>query len=183
MRNVKMADGQNTSTAPKPGATPGGGEMTAEGYRARLAEQEAECKAELDRLGRIGREAAEARTLADVQVAVAKYPGVDRDAIPDIAAMVVGRVGFDEHLKPFVKGDNGRPVGMSLEDYIRVFLDQRPHFRRVASQGGPLLNSPAWDILQAVSDVDYDRKWQAADPEGNKRAWREYNAKVSKGGK
>jgi len=163
--------------------------MTLEQYQQKTAALDSAHVAALNRVRNIAKTAAVERVRTDLRFVISRIPNMMQEAVGDVADVLVSQIGMDENYNPVVVDQEGHPRSdpsdptrpYGIEQFARDWLQARPHFLRAGggSQAGG--SAPVtWSIEKAAADLEYDQKWQKADMEGNKKAWREHLAAMSR---
>ncbi len=119
-------------------------QATQTNQRKTLTEREEAHAAEITR--RAEREAARDKRIRDLvnkQLrALASASGAREESLPELEVILQHRIGYDDHMDPFVKGEDGQPAKttagnpLPLDVFVKQYLDNHPHHRKPTQAAG-----------------------------------------------
>lgn len=75
--------------------------------------------------------------------ALAAQAGARDESLSELEVILQHRIGYDDHMEPFVKGEDGQPAKttagnpLAIDVFVKQYLENHPHHRKpVAGRGG-----------------------------------------------
>ena len=83
------------------------------------------------------------KTLVNANLrALAAQAGARDESLSELEVILQHRIGYDEHMEPFVKGEDGQPAKttagnpLAIDVFVKQYLDNHPHHRKPAPGRG-----------------------------------------------
>lgn len=74
--------------------------------------------------------------------ALAAQAGARDESLPELEVILKHRIGFDDDMEPYVKGEDGQPAkttagnALPIDVFVKQYLDNHPHHRKPAPGRG-----------------------------------------------
>lgn len=87
--------------------------------------------------------------------------GAREDSLQELAIILSNSIGYDDEMKPFVKGEDGAPLlvhgkPVAIDSYVKQYLDGHPHHRKPAGGQGGGARGGAFRPGQATGGSDFE---------------------------
>jgi hypothetical protein len=116
----------------------------AESRKSMTAREEAHALETTKRMEATAKRDAKIRGLVNQTLrGLASAAGARDESLSELEVILQHRIGFDDDMEPYVKGEDGQPAKtaagnpLGMETFVKQYLENHPHHRKpVAGQGG-----------------------------------------------
>lgn len=96
---------------------------------------------------------------------LAAAAGARDESLSELEVILQHRIGFDDDMEPFVKGEDGQPAKtaagnpLGMDAFVKQYLDNHPHHRKpVGGQGGGARGGASFQGQTKVASLDAARQ-------------------------
>ena len=116
---------------------------TSESRKQLTAREEAHAVEITKRMDALQKRNAKIQGLVTAQIrALAAQAGARDESLPELEVILQHRIGFDDDMEPYVKGEDGQPAKTSagnplgIDVFVKQYLDNHPHHRKATTGRG-----------------------------------------------